>query len=124
MLLPLGRDAVDQLPAGLGERDPDHPAVDRVAPPLHEAAPLHPVDDAGGAGLRDIEGLGDAAHRQRAVDLEDRQDVEMDEAQGPPGQRRMNRMIPAGVCEASSSSSSARRVGRSTVRVCPFMAPR
>ena len=52
-----------------------------VAAALDEAALLHPVDDAGGARLGHVERLGEAAHRERAVDVEDGQDVEVDEAE-------------------------------------------
>src|SRR4051794_38753181 len=61
-----------------------HDAAIRIAvAPLDEAALLHPVDDPGGAGDRYVELLGEAGHREWALQLEDRQDVDVDEAEGP-----------------------------------------
>ena len=48
---------------------------------LDEAALLHPADDPGRARDRHVERVGELRHRQRAVRLEDRQDVEMDQAE-------------------------------------------
>ena len=56
---------VDQAPALVGEGDTDDAPVLIVALALDEPALLHPVHDPGGAGLGDIEGLGQAAHGQR-----------------------------------------------------------
>src|SRR5689334_15336579 len=46
-LLREGRQPVDQLAAGVGEADPDHPAVALVALAADVAGALEPVDDAG-----------------------------------------------------------------------------
>ena len=58
----------------------DPPVVIGVAP-LDDVALLHPADDAGGAGDGHVEHVGEAGHREGAVGLEGREDVEMDQTQ-------------------------------------------
>ena len=74
-------DTFEDLLAGPAEMDDDDPAVGRVMAAGDEAAALHPADDAGHARDRDVEGLRELAHRARPGLLEDRDDVEVDEAQ-------------------------------------------
>ena len=75
------RQTLEDLAAAPSLVDADDPPVRLAVAPLDEAALLHPVDDPGRAGDRDVERLGELAHRQRALGLEDRQDVEVDEAE-------------------------------------------
>ena len=72
---------------------------------LDEAALLHPVDDPGRARDRDVERLREPAHRQRPVRLEDRQDVEVDEAE----RALQPRAEHAASARAGSTRSSRRR---------------
>ncbi len=86
-LAPLGGNPFDELSPVVAERHADDASVLVVAPALDEAALLHAVHDPGRARLGDVERLREGAHRQRAVDLEDREDVEVHEAErtrGPP----------------------------------------
>ena len=59
----------------------DDSTIRIVVLPLDQAALLHPGDDARRAGHGDVQLLGEPAHRQRSLDLEDRQDVDVDQAQ-------------------------------------------
>ena len=70
-------DLVEEAAAGRGEPDEDDPAVVRDADPLDETALLHPVDEPGGVRQRDVEELGEAAHRELAGLFEAPHDVEM-----------------------------------------------
>lgn len=49
---------------------------------LDQPTPLHPLDDAGRARVRHVEAVGELAHRQRTLSLENRKHVEVDEAEG------------------------------------------
>ena len=69
--------------AGIGRVDEDDPPIGGVVAALDEAALLHPVDDPGRARDRHVEGVGELRHRQRTLRLEDREDVQVDEAQRP-----------------------------------------
>ena len=102
----------EQRRPSVGERDADHAPVLVVAAALDEAALLHAVHDPGGARLRDVERLRQGAHRERAVRLEDGQDVEVDEAQRPRRPAPHVADMSAGVWEVSSSSSSLSRRSR------------
>src|SRR6185295_8495102 len=73
-------DVLEQLPTTLAGMDEDHAAVLAVAPPLNQASGFHPVDDAGDACDGDVELLGESAHGHRAGGLQERKDVEVDEA--------------------------------------------
>ena len=63
-----------------GMHEDDAPVV-RIVATFHESPVDHPVHDPGHARDRDIELLGEAAHRQRSLGLEQRQDVEVDQAE-------------------------------------------
>lgn len=78
---PLGGDTVDEPSAGFSEGNANHPPVIRIAMPLNQPAFLHPVDDPGRTGLGHVERFGEPAHRRRTVAVENREYVEVDEAQ-------------------------------------------
>ena len=97
-------------PASVGV-DEDDPAVVVVVAALDEAALLHPVDDPGRARDRHVERVGELAHRQRALVLEDRQHVEVDDAE--------RALQPAaGTCPSARAGfqASARRRSRGASR--------
>ncbi len=64
----------------IGDPDEDDASVRGDAVALHEASLLHPIDDASGAGDRDIQHLGQVAHRHLAVAVEQVHDVELGHA--------------------------------------------
>src|SRR4051812_23173958 len=64
----------------LGDAHEDDPAILEVVDPLDEPALLHAVDDSGRAGDGHVERLGEAAHLEGAVRVEEDQDVEMRKA--------------------------------------------
>ncbi len=71
----------EDLAAGRRRADHHHPPIAAAVPALDEAAVFHAADDAGGAGDRDVERVGELAHRHLAVHLELGDDVEVDERQ-------------------------------------------
>ena len=75
-------EGVEHPAAAFGRVNHHDPPVVRIAAPHDELAVLHPVDDARRTGDRDVEAFRQPAHRQRSR-LEDREDVEMDEAERP-----------------------------------------
>ena len=83
------------------------PPVLGVVPSLDEASRLHPVDDAGHARDRDVEGLGEAAHRHRALGLEERQNVEVGHAHRALVQALNAATNSRGFQDVSSSMTSA-----------------
>ena len=76
-------DPGEELAAGGGRGDADDAAVRVLPAPFHEASLLHAVDDAGRAGLGHVERLGEGTHRDRPLLVQDRQHVEVDEAEWP-----------------------------------------
>ena len=70
-------DVGQNLPSALADPDEDHAAIVRVADTLDEPALLHPVDEAGGVRIGDVEQLRDAAHRQLPVAIQHRHQVEV-----------------------------------------------
>jgi hypothetical protein len=80
----------------LGWPNDDDPSVVRDPDPLDEAALLHPIDETGGIADGDIEQLGEAAHRELTVMLEDPQNVEVRHAD--PG---LDHPAGAGTAKAS-----------------------
>ena len=103
---------------GVGRVDEDDPPVRRVVAALDEAALLHPVDDAGRAGDRDVERLGEPAHRQRALGLEDRQDVEVDEAERAAQPAPEQPMRSRGFQAVSSSTTASSIASRPPIIQC------
>ena len=98
--MPLRRDA-----------DEDDAPVVGHADALDEPSLLHPVDDPGGVAERDVEQLGEPAHRQVAVVLEQPHDVHvghahagLDEAARTGAAESRDHVVDAG-----GDSSSARR---------------
>jgi hypothetical protein len=77
------REVPEYRVAGIRRMDEDDPPILWLAPSLDQAALLHPIDDPGRARHRHIERLGQLAHRERAVGLEDRENVQVDETQRP-----------------------------------------
>src|SRR5439155_11862026 len=77
-------DVGEHLPAGVGASHEHDPAVVGDPDPLDEAALLEPVDDARRVRERDVEHVGEAAHRHLAMALEHRHDVEVGEARVGP----------------------------------------
>ena len=92
--------------AGVGRVDQHDPTVVALASPLDEPALVHPVDDPGRARDRHVERLGELAHRQRAVGLEHRQDVQVDEAERAAQPGRNAPMRSRGFQAVSSSSKA------------------
>ena len=59
----------------------DDAAIVGIPTSFDESTPLDPVDDPGEARDRHVQLVSQLRHRQRSVDLEDRQDVQVNEAQ-------------------------------------------
>ena len=68
----------------VGDPDQDDPAVLGDAGPFDEAALLDPVDETGRVRQRDVEHVGQTAHRHLAAPLERVQDVELSHADAEP----------------------------------------
>jgi len=68
------------LPTAIADSDQDNAAVVGDANPVHEAALLHSVHDSGRARHGHVEDLGQPAHREVAVLLEDPHQVEVGHA--------------------------------------------
>ena len=66
----------------LGKVYEDNPPVFGPMPAFDQDASLHAVDNPRRARVRYVELLGQAAHGERALRLEDRQDVQMNETEG------------------------------------------
>jgi hypothetical protein len=75
---------LEQLSAGGGDADEDDATVAGDADPFHEPALLDPVDEAGGRRQRHVKRLGQPAHRQLAVPLEQVQYVQLRHADAHP----------------------------------------
>ncbi len=66
---------------GLGQVDQDDPSIGRIVAAFDHAPLGHSADDAGGAGHRNVESLGQAAHGDRTFCLEHAQHVQVDQAE-------------------------------------------
>ena len=77
---PQDLDVLEHLASGVGDPDEDDPAIARDADPFDEPALLDAIDEAGRGRERDVEHVGEAAHRQLAVALEQVHDVELGHA--------------------------------------------
>src|SRR5207249_1692016 len=77
-----GVDLAEDLLCALRGLHEDDAAILRIASPFDEAASLHPIDDPGDARNRDVQRVREMAHRHRPGRLEERQHVEMDQADG------------------------------------------
>ena len=74
------------LPSSLAHPNQHDSAIIRIAKSFDEPALLHSVDQAGGIRVRDIEQLGDATHRQLAMAIQHRHEVEMAHRDAVPDQ--------------------------------------
>jgi hypothetical protein len=79
-------DVGQNLASALADPDEDHAAVVRAAEALDEATFLHPVDEAGGVRIGDVEQFGDPAHGQLAVAIQHRHQVEVTHRDALPDQ--------------------------------------
>jgi hypothetical protein len=89
-IAPVLIDLAEDARAGVGGVDEDDPPIVGAVPAFDQSARVHPVDDPGHARDRDVELLRQLPHRQRAVRLEDGQDVEVDQTEAaalPPSER-------------------------------------
>jgi F420-dependent oxidoreductase-like protein len=77
-------DVRENLPSLVADTDEHDTAVVRMTKPLHEAALLHPVDEARGVGIGHVEQLRDPAHRQVAVAIKHRHHVEVAHREAVP----------------------------------------
>jgi hypothetical protein len=75
-------DISEYLLAGVCGVDKNGSPVCRPVATLDQAALLHPIHDSGGARVRDVHCLRQAAHGQRALGLQRGEHVEVDQAQG------------------------------------------
>jgi len=80
-------EGLEDLTARRCQVNQDHPTVIRVTATFDHPTSRHPADDPGCAGDRDIERCREATHRHRAIDLDQRQDVEVDQTEGAAGPR-------------------------------------
>jgi len=87
----------------LGDSDADDASVVRNADPLDQAALLHPIDDAGGVAVGDIEELGQPAHRKVSVVLEQPHDMHVGHAHS-----RLHEAAGAGAAESRDHVVDAR----------------
>ena len=78
---PHGFHLADETTALVGESDQDEASIRGVAGALDDAALLEASDDAGRVRKRHADLVGKAGHRQRAVHLEQRDDLEPDHRQ-------------------------------------------
>ena len=79
--LALSLHRAEDLLATLGHVNLDDAPVVVVAAALDDALLLHPIDDPGGAGDRNVEHLGQAATWSRAAEAQLHQHVQVDEAE-------------------------------------------
>ncbi len=70
-------DVRQDLATAVADPDQDHAAILRMSDALDEAVLLHPIDEPSRIRVRHAEKLGDPAHRQLAVAIEHRHQVEM-----------------------------------------------
>jgi hypothetical protein len=75
-------DVSEYLLAGVCGVDKNGSPVCRPMSTLNQAALLHSIHDPGGARVRDVHRLGQAAHGQRALGLQRGEHIEVDQAQG------------------------------------------
>lgn len=76
-----GIDALEECRRTGSRLDEDDPTVVRVVAALDQVAGFHPVDDARGARNADVERFREVAHRQRTFRLEEREDVQVGQAE-------------------------------------------
>ncbi len=79
-------DVGQNLPSLVADPDEDHAPVIRMAEALHEAALLHPVDQAGGVRIGHVKQLRDAAHRQLPVAIQHRHEMKVAHRDALPDQ--------------------------------------
>jgi hypothetical protein len=77
-------DVIEHLASGDGDPNEHDPAVARDADAFHEPSLLDAIDEAGRGRQRDVEHLGQAAHRELAVTLEHVHHMELRHADAEP----------------------------------------